>query len=210
MFDLHALQSMYGFQIKGAIHVGGHKGEEIPAYEASRAERVFVVEANEALYRELRERRSSVCQLKVAHAAATNYNGTATFYIANNDMSSSLLPMTRHSDLYPGIGAVAKEIVPARTLDALLEEHGERAADYNFLNLDIQGAELMALQGAFATLPSIDWIICEVSRIELYEGCPLAQDIEDFMASQGFRKLEEMFAFSHDWGDMFFGRVDAE
>ncbi len=207
MFNLLELQTQHNFRIRGAIHVGAHKGEEIAAYEASGTERVLLVEANETLHQELLDRRSDVMELRVIHAAATNYNGEAVFHIANNDMSSSLLPMARHGELYPGIGAVARCVVPARSLDDLLAEAGAKPGDYNFLNLDIQGAELMALQGALATLPDIDWIICEVSKIELYEGAPLAEDIVDFLACHGFRLLDETYPYSKDWGDMFFGRL---
>jgi hypothetical protein len=52
--------------------------------------------------------------------------------------------------------------------------------------LDIQGAELLALQGAMSMLEYTDAIICEVNLIETYEGCALEEEISNFLEKQGF------------------------
>ena len=60
-----------------------------------------------------------------------------------------------------GEGSVA---VPASTIDALLGSRLRLAPDRRaLLKLDLQGHELRALQGAVASLPSIELVLVEVS-----------------------------------------------
>lgn len=74
---------------------------------------------------------------------------------------------------------------------------------YNFLNLDIQGAELMVLQGASEILKYFDYIYCEVNDKELYEKCAMTSDIDAFLSTHGFeRKIKKMT--THGWGDAFY------
>lgn len=100
--------------------------------------------------------------------------------------------------------------VNAITLDSLFETHGLARSDYNFLNIDIQGAELLAFQGAPNVLASTDVIISEVNLLEMYEGAPLENDIARFLARYGFEKnaayrtlYDETSTFAA-WGECLF------
>lgn len=52
--------------------------------------------------------------------------------------------------------------------------------------MDIQGAELMALQHGIETLKHTSVIQGEVEFVELYKGQPLFADVDAFLRSQGF------------------------
>ena len=72
------------------------------------------------------------------------------------------------------------------------------------MNLDIQGAELMALKGSTKTLKNIDIINTEINKTELYEDCVLLDELEKFLFDQGFYKHSENYKYSPEWGDAIF------
>jgi FkbM family methyltransferase len=57
----------------------------------------------------------------------------------------------------------------------------------DFLKMDIQGAELMALKSAEQKLKDTLVINVEVEFVELYKGQPLFADIDQYLRSQGFQ-----------------------
>ncbi|TGW15477.1 FkbM family methyltransferase [bacterium NHP-B] len=75
----------------------------------------------------------------------------------------------------------------------------------NVMVLDIQGAELMALEGATHTLKDIDAIVTEVSCTELYKGCALIEDLDAFLLNQGFRRVNTIVNM-FSWGDALYVR----
>ena len=74
----------------------------------------------------------------------------------------------------------------------------------DFLNLDIQGAELLALKGARNTLPRVNSIFTEVNEIELYEDCALVHEIDSYLSEFGFRRVEMQIFENCGWGDAFY------
>ena len=54
------------------------------------------------------------------------------------------------------------------------------------IKLDVQGAELKVMHGAGEILNVIDFIMCEVSFVKLYEEQPLFNDIINYMSEKGF------------------------
>lgn len=59
-------------------------------------------------------------------------------------------------------------------------------ADADMLALDIQGAELMALQNAEKLLSSALVVQSEVEFVEMYKGQPLFSEVEQFLRRHGF------------------------
>jgi hypothetical protein len=109
-----------------------------------------------------------------------------TLHVTNMPMTSSLYPPARATvDLFPGLGELMQverhEVLRTHRLDDLNEV---RPAD--FLKLDAQGAELMVLQQAKATLADVALVECEVEFVELYEGQPLMADVDAFLRSEGY------------------------
>ncbi len=124
-----------------------------------------------------------------------------------NSRSRSILDLKGHREIYPAITEVAKVTVAARTLDALMAEKGLASADFNILNIDIQGAELLGLKGAENTLTDIEAVNTEVNFDELYEGGVLIHELDDFLALRGFKRVAITTPFHHAWGDAFYVRA---
>jgi hypothetical protein len=92
------------------------------------------------------------------------------------------------------------------TLDALLEQLKLDPRLFNFMTLDIQGAELLALKGAVKTLPHVDFLVAEVNFENLYEGCGQVDELDDFLAGFGFRRI--LTTSPHQtWGDATYSKL---
>ncbi|HIF03461.1 MAG TPA: FkbM family methyltransferase, partial [Nitrospinaceae bacterium] len=76
---------------------------------------------------------------------------------------------------------------------------------HNFLNIDVQGYELEVLKGVGDKLNQIQLIIAEVNRDEMYEGCPMIEDIDSHVAGFGFERLTVHWQ-SQSWGDALYVR----
>ncbi len=67
-----------------------------------------------------------------------------------------------------------------------LDEFLALAGVVDFIKLDIQGFELMALENAKTALATVGVVQCEVEFVELYQDQPLFADVDKFLRSQGF------------------------
>lgn len=132
------------------------------AAHAGEAGRVLAVEPDiwlaNLMRRSLQLPENAGLQLEILHAAACDQPGTARFSLAKRSRATSHLSAVRGSTQTGG--SLAEELVPAVTLDALLDERG--APD--FVKIDVEGAELLVLKGASRMLSSVRPVIyCEVS-----------------------------------------------
>lgn len=196
----------FGVKLRGALHVGAHQGNEITSYRRHNVSPVVFVEANPDLATALRKRFASETDVVVIEAAASQQAGEATFNITSMDQSSSLLPLKEHANLYPKIGVDRQITVRTERLDALLAEHGVDPAALNFVAMDIQGAELMALRGAEDLLAHIQALQIEVNYKELYDGCALIGEIDAYLNGFGFIRVMTTTPYSDTWGDALYVR----
>ena len=74
---------------------------------------------------------------------------------------------------------------------------------YDFLVMDIQGAEMNALRGMTDIITKFKFIVLEVSIFELYKSQGLLNDIMDFLRSYGFSMID-MEMHAEGWGDALF------
>ncbi len=113
--------------------------------------------------------------------------GTATLYLTQFPACSSLYPpdmtVCARFGLQDLVRVTARLPLPTTTLAAVCRREG---VPIDVLYLDIQGAELDALQGAGAYLQDILCVQTEVEFVPLYRGQPLFSDMDAFLRSQGF------------------------
>ncbi|GAP93931.1 FkbM family methyltransferase [Leptolyngbya sp. NIES-2104] len=114
----------------------------------------------------------------------------ATLYVTRNPMCSSLYqPDEELLQHFPGLPSLVNLDhtieIETTTLDAFCQ--GELIDEINFLQIDVQGAELQVLEGAVQTLnQSILAIQAEVEFSPLYQNQPLFADVDTFLRRQGF------------------------
>lgn len=206
MPDIAELCRAHGVAVTGVVHVGANRGDEIAAYDSLGATRVLFVEANPDLAAGLRARFADRPEVVIGAFAASDRAGSVAFHLTSFDQSSSLLKLKRHAEIYPEIVPTRTIDVPAKRLDDALVELGLAEAPFDFLALDIQGAELMALRGCPDLLGRVRAVNCELAFEELYEGCALAPAIDAHLAMFGFRRVATATPFHPSWGDGFYMR----
>ena len=204
MLDLAKLCGENSIQPRGVIHIGAYEGEEIYKYREMGIKKVLFVEANPEVFHRLQEKTAGIPEVMVANYAVCDRDGAITLHVAANEQSSSILSANNHSDQSVYTREISQVTVEAKTLDNLLAELQLSPEDFNLLNIDIQGAELLALRGASNALKFVEGINIEVNYEEIYQGCPLIDDIDEFLEKVGFQRVATTTPYHPSWGDAFY------
>ena len=195
----------YSLDIKGVIHLGASKGQEVAEYVANGAENIILVEAIPSIYYQLVDNTKSYNNVICINECLSDNDGEEIeFNVANNEgQSSSILEFDQHTKEHPSVMFVDKLKLSTRRMDSILFERGIDMDNYNYLSIDLQGAELMALKGMGVCLRNIDYIYCEVSDRPMYKDQPLIGDIDSFLECFGFER-KEVWMTPHGWGDAIY------
>lgn len=198
LLNLENLVKKYNLSIKGIIHIGAHFGEENNVYNKLNIKNRVFFEPLEKNYEKLVENVKGYLTYKLALG---NESKKVQMFVesANQGQSSSILKPLLHLSQYPHIQFNETEIVEMKRLDEINID----SKLYNFINIDVQGYELEVFKGATKTLESVDYIMSEVNRDEVYQGCVKINELIDFLKPFGFEMVEQDWA-GQTWGDAFF------
>lgn len=200
-FDFIEIINKYDLKIKGIIHVGAHKGQEVNLYEKLGIFKIILFEPIPKIFEELKIKFEG--KYLIFNTALGNSQGEVIMNIenVNDNKSSSILEPHKHIEYYPHIIFTEKLKVKLTKLDNFYSFH----QDYNFLVIDTQGYELEVLKGGSNFLEKIDYIICEVNKEELYMGCPIVTEIDSFLSLFGFNRVETSWSWDNEtWGDALY------
>lgn len=198
---------------RGVIHIGAHHGQELPLYLKMGFKRALLVEANPSVFANLEKKARQLlhdlpkerrCNVRLANCAITNCDGEAELRINANSESSSLLALKGHLKLFPQMTEVERVRVPSRTLDSVVAAVDPTYKSFNFLNIDVQGAELLVLSNGLRTLANIDAVCSEINFSELYEDCALAWQLDEFLKQHGFERVYTHHPHRLEWGDALY------
>jgi FkbM family methyltransferase len=202
LFRVSELNNVWNIKPMGVLHVGAHRAEESVEYSRFNWGDVVWVEAQPELVIDLRKSLNGAHNT-VIEAAVWNESGLKLeFNIASNGESSSLLELGSHATSYPNIRFERSISVLTKRLDEVIPTI--KFAD--FLNIDIQGAELMALQGLGSRIQEFNWIYTEVNKREVYSKCTLIEDLDQFLKLNGFKRVATRWIFGKGWGDALYLR----
>jgi FkbM family methyltransferase len=200
ILDYNNIVNNNGIEIKGIIHIGAFYGQEKTTYNNLNVNNVIWIEANPN-YKEIIK--NNVGEDLIIISGVGNKNEILDFNIANNGQSSSFLEFGTHLDEHPGINFTDKIKVPVKRMSDIVNEYSINIDDFNFLNIDIQGYELEALKGFDNLIHKFDYIYSEVNEKELYKGCPLINEIDDYLKTFGFQRVITNIT-GHGWGDALY------
>ena len=193
-------------KVTGVIHVGAHEAEELQGYLLAGVRRVAWIEANPEKAELVKDKVRKYRDMKIGSFAAGNKNGRILLNVANNGQSSSVLDLGTHKHQHPQVYFTDRIEVEVKKIDDYLAEERLDPQHFNFMNLDIQGYELMALRGAVKQLNYVDFIYSEINQDELYTGCARVEELDDFLGDFGFERITTAMT-SHGWGDAFYFKV---
>lgn len=200
LIPLKNLIEKYQMKFTGILHIGAHDLEEMPAYipyiDMSKIVWVDGLEDKVALGK------TKYPQTHIEHAVVSNCIETVTFHRTNNGQSSSFLELGVHKIHHPHIFVQNSFQVETTTLQPILNKYADLT--FNFINLDIQGTELKALQGMESYLEKVDYIYTEVNSNYVYTGCALVEEIDAFLGLHGFVRVETCWCGPYEWGDAFY------
>lgn len=203
LLSLPRLIRTYDLRPTGVLHLGAHLGEEADVYAACGLRDVVWVEGNPELVPALRERVEPRGHRVVQALVSSSDADSVQFNVTNNGESSSILDLGTHRVHHPQVQVTETIELPTTTVDHLADEHGFAGLD--FLNIDLQGAELLALRGATRTLDGVRYVYSEVNREPVYEGCALVGELDVFLGERGFERVVTKWT-SAQWGDALYVR----
>jgi FkbM family methyltransferase len=197
----------YGIRPKGVFHIGANTGQEAQQYLDKGVENQIWIEPIPEIFEQLQKHFESNPHAFAIQACVSDKSlQSVTFNITNNNgESSSFLPLDKHLDYHPSVQNVQSIEMITITADDIIVHGCIDMEHYDFLNIDIQGAELLALKGMEKNLKHINYIYTEVNDQELYKGCALVHEIDAFLSEHGFEAAECKMTDCH-WGDKFYIR----
>lgn len=205
LMSLGAVVSRYGMDVTGVLHVGAHLAEEAQIYSDLGIHNVWWVEANPAVFDQIAANIAVYPNQRLIPGLVYEKAGVELpFNITNYDgMSSSIFEFGTHPNFSPDTVFVDKIIAVTTTIDKIVKEEGVKA---NFLNMDLQGAELLALRGATKFLADVDYIMTEVNCEEVYIGAAQVEQLDAFLADS-FERVDTYWVPGQGWGDAFYLRT---
>jgi len=199
LIPLNWLVQKYGVRFTGVLHVGAHECEEIADYDKYLGRDLVVW--IEALPDKVEFCKTTYPGVLIEQAVVSDCVESVVFHRSNNGQSSSILDLGTHMIHHPHIHYVGDYEVKTQRLDSILNKY---TVPFNFINLDIQGAELKALKGMESYLSSIQYIYTEVNSDYVYKGCCLVTELDEYLGQFGFKRVETSWYGQAGWGDAFY------
>ena len=206
LINFTSLVNKYGIP-KGIIHIGAHMMQERQEYYANGFYNTIWIEANPEIFTKI-----DFVNYEKNNEKAFNYaicevdDQMVDFNITNNEQSSSLFEPDKVLIYHPEVLFTKKIKVKTKRMDSLITEKNIDITQYDFLNMDIQGSELIALKGFGNMLKKLNFIYLEVSTDHIYKDCPLIEDIDNFLKDFNFIRVETHLT-NYKWGDAFYTKL---
>lgn len=206
LIDFRQLFPKWRIKPTGVLHIGANVGEEAPVYDELGIKNVIWIEGNPDLMQRLNANLSPYPGQAAFNYVIGDEDGKdVVFHVSNNaSQSSSILELGTHKIAHPEVHYVKDHKLKMRRIDHIV---GTGPKDFDlcdFLNIDLQGAELMALKGMGELLRQFKWAYLEVNKAHLYEGCPLVEDLDMYLLGFGFKRVETSWAGNTNWGDALY------
>ena len=199
LIPLHDLVKKYNINFKGILHVGAHECEELKDYEVylSRSQILWI----EALPGKVEYCKQLYPNVLIENAIVSDVIETVRFNVSNNGQSSSMLDFGLHSTFHPQVKYITCFEAETKLLNNILPNYN---ISFNFLNFDIQGAELKGLKGMEEYLPKVEYIYIEVNSDYVYKDCALVSELDEYLSKFGLERVETKWCGDFRWGDAFY------
>jgi FkbM family methyltransferase len=206
--DIRELKTEFSLNVRGLIQVGSFVGKKFSLLKEVGFTDFVLIEANPNLIHELRNNVGN--EPTILNALVTDVDDKEyDFYIGNHIQASSVLEFYKHVDYYPELSKVTETIkLKGTTLDSLLKRESVDISKFNFLMMDVQGAEKMVLDGFKNNIQHIDYIYTELNFDVMYRNCVLENELTNYLQNENFY-LAKFFDTGFGWGDGLYIRKTA-
>lgn len=194
---------------KGVLHIGASEGQEAPEYARQGIQEMLFIEAIPSVYEILRMKIAGYPRAIAVNECIGDEDGKEVeFNIADNGgQSSSYLEFGIHQQQHPNVHFIDKVKMKTKRIDTIYKELLIPHDKYDFLNVDLQGADLLAIRSMGNILENFKWAYIECNEQEVYLGCALIGEVDMYMANFGFRRAESKMTQYHGlntWGDCLY------
>jgi FkbM family methyltransferase len=181
----------------GIIHMGAHRGGEAAIYDWFQKKTIWI-EADPKIFLDLEINISQFVNQKAFNALLYDKDyEKINFYKSNNDgASSSIFKLGKDSD--KKLKIIEKKNLETITLDTLLKKNNLKVENYDLWIMDLQGSELLALQGAQKSLKNCNAILIEVSLNEQYVNGAKWEEIKKLLNDFNFESVQKPTNFHED------------
>ncbi len=198
----------FNIQINGVLHLGAHQAEEAGEYQKAGATKVIWIEGNPELIPVLETELKKYPNHKVYNVLVSDKEGEeVSFNVTNNFQSSSILDLGTHKSHFPGVKVHHVLKLKTNRLDNYFSKNNIDLNGINFLNIDLQGAELLAIKGLGEKLKQFNYIYTEVNVGSVYVGCATLYELDKYMHTQGFYRTA-LSLTKWQWGDALYERKE--
>lgn len=189
-------------EINGVLHIGAHNCEEREIYKFLGITDDNIIWIDALNFKVMEAKQKGIPN--VYQAVITDEDDSIIqFNISNNIESSSIYEFGTHLQEHPHISYFKKIMLNTITLDTFFKRNNIDASKYDFWNIDIQGAELLALKGSKSYIKFPKVLYLEVNEKELYKNCALIGEIDEFLLQHNFKRVFTEMT-SYGWGDALY------
>lgn len=214
LVNAETLGELYLEAAQGVLHLGAHIGQEAAKYYAMNKP-VIWFEANPVIFGKLIENIREYANQSAYCVLLGDVDGRqCDFHISNNSngASSSIYRFGPYAQgeksLWPDLrlAMIDKLSLTMLRLDTFVEANDLDLSGYDYWVIDLQGAELLALQGSLESLANCKVILIEVSTVEVYEKGARWNDLLDWLDNAGFSPVKKP---KKEHEDILFVRSDS-
>ncbi len=204
LIPFKTLIDTYNIHPTGILHVGANTGQEAGEYYKNGVQRSIWIEAIPNVFAQLVFNISSCIEARAFNECVSDTDGQVVEFNVtdNNGESSSMLELGLHKEFYPQVVVSEKITCITKKLDTLIAENNIDINDYDFLVIDLQGCELLALKGMKDNLHKVKYAYLEVNKDEVYVGCARVEELDEFLLQYGLQRVE-IYWTGNSWGDGF-------
>ena len=177
-------------EIKGVIHIGASEGQERFKYDSYELN-VLWIEPIPSVFNKLQNNIKSFPKQKCMNYLVSEVDKKKySFNISNNNgESSSILDLNLHKKIWPNVYYVDTIELVGRTLPSIIKENEVSLRDYDAINIDTQGSELMILRSSISILSHMKYVFMEVADMNSYTGCCTLDEVNNFFESIGYKQI---------------------
>lgn len=179
-----------GVPVSTIFDIGAHEGQTYYTYRSLfPAAKIHSFEPSPSLFVALTLAQSNDKNAQAHQLAISDTQGKQIFHLNQSSGTNSLLKSGEKAAEYyaPGLFEPKSEVeIETTTIDQFMAHHA--IPDLSILKLDIQGAELMALEGASESLhkKAISLIFLEVEFVYLYANQALFHQVCRFLEGMDY------------------------
>jgi hypothetical protein len=164
--------------IKGVIHIGSNNIDVLNLYNSINIKNIIWIDAYN---------HAKIYNIRSYNALITDKDDMEyIFNISNNGEASSVL---EYKTSLPDIFHKETFLLKSITLDSFYKKYNIDYNNYDMWYICISGSELWALKGGKENIKNINIIYIKIYTKELYNNCPLIQDIDTYLNTRNFKRM---------------------